>query len=124
MTSVPERDWKVFKKVHPLALDRFCARCLAEARKALQQSAKSSHEVYLELYKLMQDRDKDVARIFDDYRRSTALFQIAMMEREALLTREEWQEFSDETRESIVRSRAAFGGDPGADRFFEPPRTD
>jgi hypothetical protein len=109
MTSVSERDWKVFKKMHPLALERMCARILADVNKIQQKPGDSAHERYLALYRLVEKRDEDIARIFNDFRRSTAFFQIAMMESEGLLTPEEWQQFSPELRQQVERTREIFG---------------
>ncbi len=102
MRSVPEGDWKVFTKVHPVAMERFCERVLDEARNVLADASKSSHERYLALYQLMGRRDKDLAKAFDDYRRSTAFWQIAIMYNQRLLTEEEFMQFSPETCNSIL----------------------
>jgi hypothetical protein len=37
----------------------------------------SSHERYLLVFKLLQQRDKGIAAVFDDFRRSTAVHQLA-----------------------------------------------
>ncbi len=108
MNGVSERDWKVFKKVHPLALERMCERILADVNKILQKPGDSAHERYLALYRLVEKRDDEIARIFNNYRRSTAFFQIAMMESERLLTPEEWQEFSPELRQHVEETREIF----------------
>jgi hypothetical protein len=33
MQTISESDWKVFRALHPLALERFCAGLLAEVEK-------------------------------------------------------------------------------------------
>jgi hypothetical protein len=108
MRSVPEHDWKVFKQLHPIALDRFARRVLDETEALLKDNSKSSPDIYLAIYKLIQRRDKEMADVFNDYRRSTAFWQIAMMHSRGLLTEQEFQLFSPETRESI-NAVQAFG---------------
>ena len=109
MRSVPESDWKVFTKVSPVAMERFCERVLDEGRNVLADASKSSHERYLALYQLMGRRDKELAQAFHDYRRSTAFWQIAIMYNQRLLTEEEFMQFSPETRNSILAMRENSG---------------
>jgi hypothetical protein len=77
--SVSERDWKVFRELRQVALERLCNKILSEAKREIERPGKSSHEKYLTLYKLIEDRDDDVARGFNDFRRSTALMQIGII---------------------------------------------
>ncbi len=102
MTSVPERDWKVFTRIHPGALDRFCKRVLEEVDAIAKDESKSFHERYLAIYKLIQREDKEMANVFNDYRRSTAFWQIGIMYTHGLLTEEEFMQFTPETRNAIA----------------------
>ena len=95
--DIPERDWKVFRELHKIALARLCDKILAEARTQIEHPTKSSHEKYLSLFKLIQDRNDDIARGFDDLRRSTALMQIGIIHSMGLFTGEELRRFSPET---------------------------
>jgi hypothetical protein len=99
--SISERDWKVFRELREVALGRLCDKILAEAKAEIERPAKSSHEKYLTLYKLMDKRDDDVARGFDDFRRSTALMQIGIIHSMGLFTGEELRRFSPETLQII-----------------------
>jgi hypothetical protein len=99
--SVPERDWKVFRELRQVALERLCDRILAEAKAAIERPGKSSHEKYLTLFKLIDDRDDDIARGFNDLRRSTALMQIGIIHSMGLFTDEELRRFSSETIQAI-----------------------
>lgn len=98
MTSVPERDWTLFKIFHPIALERFSKRILDQVQTLLKNNTTDCHQIYLALHKLIKERDKEIAQVFNDYRRSTAFFQIAMMYNRGLLTDQEFMQFSDETR--------------------------
>ena len=102
MRTIPESDWKVFKQLHPIALDRFSRQALEDVAALLKDNSKSSHDLYLAIYELIQRRDKEMAEVFDDFRRSTAFWQIAMMHAQGLLTDQEFQQFSQETRDAVT----------------------
>jgi len=102
MKSVPESDWKVFKKLHPIALDRFCRSVLKKASTIVSETDQDNYEAFSALYKLVKEHDKDLGTIFNDYRRSTAFLQIAMMYNRNLLTEDEFNQFSPETTNAIL----------------------
>ena len=99
--DIAERDWKIFRELHRVALYRLCDQILVEAKGKIEQPAKSSHEKYSELFKLIQNRDKDIARAFNDFRRSTALTQIGLIHKMGLFTPEEINRFSPETLQIV-----------------------
>jgi len=99
--DIPERDWKVFREIHPLARERFCERVLSEIARASSAPDQGAHERYLKVYEMIRDRDKEIAALFDNPRRSTALGQISMIASAGLLTDQEVSRFSPETRKSI-----------------------
>jgi hypothetical protein len=100
--DISERDWKVFRELHKVALERLCDRILAEARIQVDDLSKSPHERYVNLYQLIQNRNKDVTRAFDDFRRSTAVMQIGIIHKMGLFTKEELKRFSPETLEIVA----------------------
>jgi hypothetical protein len=99
--SFPEADWKVFRQLQTLALDRFCRRVLDEVARFIADPAKSSHERYLAVYRLLQDRDDQLADALNNPRRSAALVQLARIRAMGLLTEEEFARFSDRARASV-----------------------
>ncbi|HEV3237164.1 MAG TPA: hypothetical protein VGZ25_09265 [Gemmataceae bacterium] len=98
---IKESDWKIFRDLQPLALDRFCQRVLLEAAEQISDSGKTSHERYLGLYRLLKRRDKELANAFDEPSRSSAIIQLAKIQHEGLLTKEELARFSAETRNAV-----------------------
>ena len=70
-------------------------------QKLIDAPAKTPHEKYLKLYELIQKRDADIARGFNDFRRSTAIVQIGIIHQLGLFTPEELRRFSRETLELI-----------------------
>jgi hypothetical protein len=95
--EISESDWKLFCRLHPLALERFCERVLSEVGRLTADSGKGAHERYLTIFKLLQRRDKELAEAFEDLRRSTAWRQLAILRSRGLLTEEEFARFSPET---------------------------
>lgn len=100
--QIPERDWKFFRKVREAALERYCERVLREIAELTATKPSSYSQRYLEVFKLIDERDDELGRTFDDLRRSTALFQLAAIRALDLLTDEELSTFTAEPQE-IVR---------------------
>jgi hypothetical protein len=92
----------LLRELAPVALDRFCSRVLAEAARIMGKPDATNHERYLELYRLMRARDKELAAAFDDHRRSRALIKLARIYSLGLLTEEELAGFSEGTRETVL----------------------
>ena len=96
--TISEADWRIYRELHRVALDRFCSRVLDELSQVAADSAKSNHERYLAIYQLVKDRDKELAGIFDSLSRSTALWQLVRFRVEQLVTDEEFSRFSEQAR--------------------------
>jgi hypothetical protein len=102
MQDIPESDWKKFRLVHKAALDRHCQETLAKLKPMIDAPGNDIHERYLAIYQYIQERDEEVAQLFNDFRRSTALIQLLAMCKCKLVTDEEFAEFSPETRERVT----------------------
>jgi hypothetical protein len=102
MSSLPERDWKVFAKILPVAHERFCQRALDEVNKISAETSKDTCDRFLRVAKLVRDREKELRTTLSDYRRSTAWIQITALYSRGLLTEGEFTQFSDQTRNSIL----------------------
>ena len=96
--SISESDWKVFRQLHKIALERFCERTLHELGQLASAPDRGAHERYLAVFKLLQRRDDELAEAFNDMRRSTAWRQLRIIRSLGLLTDEELARFSPETR--------------------------
>jgi hypothetical protein len=99
---LPESDWRHLRAVSALALDRYCAQVLEEAATIVRDTRASNHERYLRLFELIQDRDRTLARAFDDMRRSRAIERLAALIQLRLLTQEELAGFTEETVRSAT----------------------
>jgi hypothetical protein len=109
MEHLPEPDWKHLRAVSRAALDRYCDRVLAECTAITADPARTAHERYLALFKLLRRRDDELARAFNDLRRSTAIVQLMTMRRLGVVTPEEWMGFSAEMRERITFIEQSLG---------------
>ena len=98
----PESDWKVLRALRAVALERFCDRVLTDIERLASDRDKAAHDRYLEIYRVIQRRDRELARAFDAPRRSQALLQLATIWSLGLLTQEELSRFSPATRDSTV----------------------
>jgi len=96
-----ESDWKIFKKLHPIALERFCERVLAEVTRLAAQADKSGYERYKAVNRILEKRDEEFGRAFDDLRRSTLLPSLLHMRRLGLVTDEELSRFSPDVRHMV-----------------------
>lgn len=98
-----EADWRVVRELRALALERFCERVLAEADAAGRLGEGSAHVRYVALYRVLERRDRELARAFDSPRRSAMLMQLAELTRLGLLHADEIALFSDDTQGWLTR---------------------
>lgn len=103
--EIKESDWKVFRRLRELALERYCRRVLNDVSRLVEKDRGSSHECYLKLWELLRDRDRTIGDAFDDPSRSRALIQLLNILNEDLLTETELIQFSDELRDRIETLR-------------------
>ena len=98
---IPESDWRQFKELHLILRERFCRKVLDELGNVISSSDQSAHERYVKVYRLLERRDKELARAFNDFRRSTAIMQLMIMRSMRLLTDEEMRRFTPETKRHL-----------------------
>ena len=103
MHDIAPADWKVFKTIREVALERFCEQVLADVTRIASDAAKTKHQRYLAIYKLTRERDAEIDPIFDTLRRSTAVRQIVSFRLNDLLTAEELRQFSPELVDRVEK---------------------
>ena len=79
-----ESDWKIFKKIKEKAIERYCSNALEELKEVIEDEKEDSHNRYLELYKLIHNRDKKMQLLFDGHSRSNAHLQLLAIRGENL----------------------------------------
>ena len=99
--TIAEADWKVLRRIHPLALERYCERVLAEIERVTHNSTQSTHQRYLEIFKIIEQRDREMSSIFNDPKRSNALTMLARIRAAGMLTEDEFSSLSPETRSAV-----------------------
>ena len=100
--GIKESDWKLFREIHPIALERFGERALAELQYLMTDKSKPAIERFWEMEGAARERAKDLRMFFDDIRRSNALLQLTAMRCRKLITDEEMARFSPEIRERVA----------------------
>lgn len=99
--DMPESEWRTFRELHTVALDRFCQHVLGELDSLLSATSRSHHDRYLAASQLMHEQNLRLASAFDNPRRSHALSQLAEMQALGLLRPEELARFSQHTRDAV-----------------------
>ena len=99
--DVPESDWKAFRELQQHALERFCKRALEEVLTILRDGSRSHHSQYLDVFRLLQTRDEELAHAFNDARRSRMIIQLAAIHAYGLLAPNELERFTERTRATI-----------------------
>jgi hypothetical protein len=97
----PERDWKYMTKIKDAVLARLCDRINTKASTILADMECTAHKKYLSLYGHVQDSDRIMAICFDDWHRSTLFIKILEIKHQDLLTPEQLQGLSTETKEKL-----------------------
>ena len=97
--ELPESDWRVFRELQPIALERFCKRALNEA--ILDDGSRNHHERYLHVFRLLRTRDDELAHAFNDPRRSRMIGQLVAIHAHGLLEPAEIERFTQGTRDTI-----------------------
>jgi hypothetical protein len=101
MHEIKESDWRIFKRLRQVALERFCDRVLADIARISSDATKTKHERYLAIYRLVEKRDNQIDPIFDYLRRSTAVRQICAFRAHDLLTAQELRQLSPELVKAV-----------------------
>lgn len=97
-----ESDWRTFRELRQVALERFCKRVLDEVPRFAPNRERTYHELYLELFRWLGKRNDELAQAFDDPRRSQMLWQLAAIHAHGLLEPDEFARFTPQTRERIL----------------------
>lgn len=100
--DISEADWRIFKALMKLALDRYCARVLVEMKGLIDDPSQTNHERYLSVFRQLHERNEDLARAFDGLSRPKAVIQLMLICRLNLVTEDELSKFNPPFREQIT----------------------
>jgi len=90
-----ESDWKTFKIIKEQAIEQFCKNALEEYSEVINNK-ESANNRYLLLYKLVQNRDKQMELLFDHQSRSKAIMQLIAIRGEGLANESLLNKLSEE----------------------------
>ena len=93
-----ESDWKVFTEIKDKALEKHCTLALEESQEVISDQKEHIHNRYLLLYKLLQNRNKQMSLLFDGHSRSKAWLQLIAIRSEGLAGEALLSKLSDEFR--------------------------
>ena len=93
-----ESDWKVFTDIKDKAIEKYCTLALEESQKVISDQKEHVHNRYLLLYKLLQNRNKQMSLLFDGHSRSKAWIQLIAIRSEGLADETLISKLSDEFR--------------------------
>ena len=100
LRQIPERDWKEWRKLSAIVLERFCARTLDRAAQ-FAIGSDPAHDRYVRLFQYLKRQDRTIAVIFDNPRRSSAYEQITAAVAKRIVSTDELTVFSQETQDVI-----------------------
>jgi len=93
-----ESDWKVFTDIKDKAIEKYCTLALEESKEVISDQKEHVHNRYLLLYKLLQNRNKQMSLLFDGHSRSKAWIQLIAIRSEGLADEVLLSKLSDEFR--------------------------
>ena len=101
MRNIKESDWKYFRRIKDAILNRHC-NAILEVVDLINKNRKSEeHKSYLQIYRLLEEKDKEIADTYNDIKRSNAIEKIYLMRRHLAMTNEEFSKFSEETKDLV-----------------------
>ena len=103
MRSIPEKDWKQIRAIQSEKLALACDRILEAAEDIVEKRKENEHEAFLKLWEETSIGNRLIAELFDDLRRSNALFKLIAWRKNNLLSDAELELFSEETQQALRR---------------------
>ncbi len=95
-----EPDWKLFNKIKEEAIDKFCCNALEEFNDVINNNPNCAHNKYLYLYKLVENKDKEMHLLFDGHSRSKVNLQLFGMRMNSLANEDLIKKLSNELQNS------------------------
>jgi len=99
--DIQEKDWKIVRDLQGDALNTACDRIFQKVAILAESRGSESHKNYQKLYKLMKEEDKQIAQMFDNFKRSNAISKLARWKKNDLLSDEIFDALTEETRTRI-----------------------
>ena len=102
MSSVPEKDWKLFRKLQNDLTAKACELIFVKVDALAKNREGIEHKSYLDLYDLIQTEDAKIAEMFNNPTRNNILLKLVSLKNYGVFTEDQFQMFSQETQERIA----------------------
>ncbi|WP_076543131.1 hypothetical protein [Shewanella sp. UCD-KL21] len=103
MSSVPEKDWKLFRKLQVELTANACELVFKQVDNIANHRVGKEHQSYLDLYRLIEVEDSKIAEMFNNPTRNNVLLKIVALKNHGVLSDEQLHLFSEETQEFVSR---------------------
>ena len=111
MDRIPEPDWKLLRKLEKEKLAIACENALDTFRRIIDAADTDSHTRYLNLFKATRKEDRKIADMFNDLKRSAGILNLSKWYQYGILSEEELQLFTVETRDRILLIQQLYDSD-------------
>ena len=101
MSSIPEKDWKLFRKLQSELTAKACELVFRQVDNVANARTGIEHQSYLDLYRLIETEDVKIAEMFNNPTRNNVLLKIVSLKKNNVLSIEQLQMFSEETQEFV-----------------------
>jgi len=99
--NIQESDWKTLRKIKDRLLNEYCDNILEAVESTTKNRKGKEHETYLDVWNILEEKDDEIAYMFNDLKRSNAIMKIFHMVQFGAMTLNELEQFSHETRERV-----------------------
>ncbi|NQZ89515.1 MAG: hypothetical protein HRT54_18220 [Colwellia sp.] len=103
MSSIHEKDWKLFRKLQSELTAKACELVFRQVNNIANVRAGKEHQSYLDLYRLIETEDAKIAEMFNNPTRNNVILKIVTLKKHNILSVEQLQMFSEETQEFVNR---------------------
>jgi hypothetical protein len=118
MDQIKESDWKIYRQLHAVALERCFNQTVGEMERLVSDKRKTGRDRFWETFGYAKKRRETLAFLFDGLRRSNALLQLAGIRHHGYITDSEIARFSQETQD-FIKSHLSLGVPADDDRATE-----
>ncbi|MCP4325268.1 MAG: hypothetical protein GY787_26175 [Alteromonadales bacterium] len=101
MSSVPEKDWKLFRKLQAELTATACEMVFRQVEEIASNRNGKEHQSYLDLYSLIEVEDTKIAEMFNNPTRNNVSLKIVTLKKYGVLTDSQLELFTEETQEFV-----------------------
>ena len=99
--KIAEEDWQRVRDLPEGILNRACDEALQGIEKLAASRGQDNLKCYNQLWKFMREKDEKITQMFDDFKRSNAVFKLAMWRKNGLLPQTVYDDLTEETQNHI-----------------------